>query len=1008
MAGKQIRGITIEIDGDTSKLGKALQDVEKKSRSTNQSLKEIERNLKFNPGNTELVAQQQRKLQDAISETKEKLVILKNADEQAKKQLANGEISQDQYDALQREIIATEKYLESYEKRLGTSQNEQAKFDKATGSIATVLEKSGKSIDDFSDILGEDLVNAYKKGEGSSADMEKALDKLGQELLGTGGNAEKLEERLNKLEDGVSFDDIVKEAKKSGDEFGVLGDKAEDSKKEIDKINDVSVNVVGLNSLIELFEGFKDTVLGAISSIQDAWGELDEGLDTIVTKTGLVGEASEEMSEIFDRVYNDMPATASDVGNAIGELNTQFGLQGDALDEATRAMLKYSEINGADVTQSTIGAKQAMAQFGLESENLSSVLDVVTKTAQNTGASTDSLLSAVADSAPILQGMNLSFEESVALIGEFEQNGIQGSKALGYLTRAQSTAAKDGKSLNDVLDDFTKFSKSSASETEKLNKASSLFGTKGGALLLKMAKDGALNFKELNEKVKDSKDAVTTTYEGILDPVDKWVVVQNNAKSAMAEFSNVAQEMLAPILDTIVKAIQSVTTWFKGLGDGTKKVVVAVGGLVTGLTLVAGVLASVKLAFGMLQPILAGLLPSFSGLTGGAKGLSLAIGGITAPIGIVIGAIGGLIAVFVTLWKTNEEFRNNITTLWIQLKETIGELITGITERLGGLKEMFSAVIEFIKPIWLAFCNFLAPVFEGAFGIILSIFNAIKDTMLGILDIFIGIFTGNWKKAWDGVKLVFSGIWEGIKGILDNVLNTIKQIVSSAVEGIRNTVTNVFNGLKNTVSNIWNGIKAVIFGVWNSIRNGVYTAVNAVRTTVSSVFDGIRNTTVTIWNGIKSAIVNPISAAKNVIGRIINGIKGLFNFEFKWPHIPLPHFTISGSLNPINWLKNGLPSIGVSWYAKGGIFDKPSVIGVGEAGSEAVIPTNKLDAFLADGVERVLKNIKNTDGGNGKNIVINVQEMNVREDNDIRRIAEEVIRQMSIQEQRRLNLGGLA
>ena len=893
MAGKQIRGITIEIDGDTSKLGKALQEVEKKSRSTNQSLKEIEKNLKFNPGNTELVAQQQRKLQDAISETKEKLVILKNADEQAKKQLANGEISQDQYDALQREIIATEKYLESYEKRLGTSQNEQAKFDKATGSIATVLEKSGKSIDDFSDILGEDLVNAYKKGEGSSADMEKALDKLGQELLGTGGDAEKLEERLNKLEDGISFDDIVKEAKKTGDEFGYLGEEAKDSKDNIQNINKTAVSVQGLNAVIDLFGRLKDTVSDAISSIQEAWAELDEGLDTITKKTGSTGDATKEFKKIYDDVYSSMPVKAQSVGEAIGELNTQFGLQDDELKEATESMLKYAEINDADVTQSTINAKKAMSQFRLEGSDLNSVLDIVTKTAQNTGASTDSLLSTVADSAPILQGMNLSFEESVALIGEFEQNGINGSKALGYLTKAQSASAKDGKSLNQSLSEFTKLAQSGASDTEKLNEASKLFGSKGGAMMLKMAKDGALSFEDLKTKVSDSAGAVIETYENILDPADKWTVAQNNIKIAMSEVSNVAQEALAPVLDAIVEVIKNVVEWFTSLDGTTQTIIVTIGGVVAGLTVLATIIAAISAAFTVVAPLLTAVAGGFGAVFGAIKGLFVFVA--SNPIVLIVTAIIGAVYLLIKNWN------------WV--KEQAVSLWKKITE------------------------------------------------------------------VWEGIKTSISDVWDSISSF----------------------TTNIWDGIKNNITKIWDGIKIA-----------VSSAINGVEKTVTNVFDTLKNTVTNIWDGIKDAIWKPIDWAKRKVAQIVDGIKGLFNFEFKWPHIPLPHFTISGSLNPINWLKNGLPSIGVSWYAKGGIFDKPSVIGVGEAGSEAVIPTNKLDAFLAEGVERVLKNIKNTDGGNGKNIVINVQEMNVREDNDIRRIAEEVIRQMSIQEQRRLNLGGLA
>ena len=112
-----------------------------------------------------------------------------------------------------------------------------------------------------------------------------------------------------------------------------------------------------------------------------------------------------------------------------------------------------------------------------------------------------------------------------------------------------------------------------------------------------------------------------------------------------------------------------------------------------------------------------------------------------------------------------------------------------------------------------------------------------------------------------------------------------------------------------------------------------------------------------VWNGIKDTISNAISGAFNVVSNIIGRIKGLFNFKFQWPHIPLPHFSISGSPNPLKWLTQGVPELHVSWYAKGAIFDKPTIFdtmnglkGVGEAGPEAVAPISKLQDYVSQAV----------------------------------------------------------
>ena len=121
MGARRIAGITVEIGGDTTKLTTALKDVDKALSTTQSSLRDVNKLLKLDPGNTELLAQKHRLLGEAVSETKEKLATLKTAAEQANQALANGEITQSQYDALQREIIETEQKLKDLEKQAENS-----------------------------------------------------------------------------------------------------------------------------------------------------------------------------------------------------------------------------------------------------------------------------------------------------------------------------------------------------------------------------------------------------------------------------------------------------------------------------------------------------------------------------------------------------------------------------------------------------------------------------------------------------------------------------------------------------------------------------------------------------------------------------------------------------------------------------------------------------------------------------------------------------------------------
>lgn len=866
MASGKIKGITIELDGDTTKLNKALSSSENAARDSVKALREIEKSLKFNPGNTKLVEQQQRNLAEAINATKEKLKILQDADGQMKQQLNQGKISVDQYEAFQREIIATEGQLSSYEKRLSSSQSEQKRLEQATKNLSTIFEASGTKIDDFADILGEETVEAFKKGEGSSKQMEDALQKLGDALLGTGGDSEKLKENLDRLDDGVSFEKLQKEAVDSGAKIEKMGGSAEEAGASIKDINNEAVKISGLDAAINLFGKLNDAALDAIGSIMDAWGKLDEGQDTIIAKTGATGEAADKMGKVFQNVYTSMPADSKAVGDAIGELNTQFGLQDEALDSATRKLLQYSEINGSDVTQATQSAKAAMDQFGLSGGDLSNVLDVVTKAGQDTGVQTEKLLDSVARGAPALQGLGLSFEESVVTMSQFEQAGVDGSKALSYLTKAQSKAASQGKTLTEALSDFSQIANSSASETDKINAASELFGSKGGAMMLKAAEEGRLNFEGLKNAVGDAGGTVENTYNAMLDPIDQVTVAQHNLDTILGDIGGTIQEAAAPAIEMLVDFLKSVNEVLQGMDPNLKQAIVVIGAIVFAILGVVAAIATIQTALGLLGPIITNVTGIFGALSSGIGGLFSFVA--ANPIVLIVAAIAAAVVLLIANW---DKVKSAAKALWDKIVE-----------------------------IW----------------------NGIKNTTSSV---------------WNGIKSTMSGIWEGIK----------------------NGVTNAINQVKSTVSNIWNGIKDKTSSVWNGIKSTISGVVNGIASTVRNVFNRIRDTITGIWDGI-------------------------VNF-FRNIHIPLPHFSISGSLNPFSG--DFPPHVGINWYKEGGIFDRPSVIGVGESGSEAVVPTHKLDAFFDAALKRVGAGEKTQDAVN-----VYIAQATVREEADITRIAEELQR----------------
>lgn len=881
MAGN-IKGITIEIGGDTTKLDKALKDVNKNSRDLNKELREIDKSLKFNPGNTELVSQKQRVLAESVENTKKKLETLKIAQEQAAEALARGEIGQDEYDALTREIIKTENQLKSL----------QGELDKTNSKWHEVGEK-----------------------------LQSAGDKM-----------------------------------------------------------------------VKVGEGMTKGVTAPITAIAGlsiaAFKEVDNGLDTVISKTGATGQAAKDLEESFRNVAGNMPASFDEVGNAIGEINTQFGLTGEALEHASEKMIKFAQINGSDVTTSTINAKQAIEKYGLSAEDLDMVLDSVTKTAQNTGVSTDKLFDVVTKGSPQLKELGLNFSQATEMMGRMEQKGIDSNKALSYLTRAQTNWAKEGKSVTQGLQEMQTKLASATTHEEKLAIAAEAFGTKGGAFMLEALESGALNADDFANAMEDAAGSVDSTWEGMLDPIDLVKQAMNNLKLSGADLGTAIQTVLLPVLEGAIGAFQRFSEWFGNLSPETQQFIVKIG-------LIAAAIGPVLLILGKVTGVVGTVISSFSA-GGQAIGLfTKAIGFITSPVGIVIGVIAALIAIGVLLYKNWDTIKEKATEVWT----AIVDFLSGIWE---GISESWSATWEAIKgalqAAWEAIKAVASPVFQAIGAVITTVWNGIKSVTStiwnGIKTVVQAVWNGLKTAAttafnaiktaietvWNGLKSTTTSIWNGIKAALQAVWNGLKAVATTAFNAIKSTITNIWNGIKSVTTSVWNGIKSSIESVWNGLKSSATSAFNGIKSTVTSVWNGIKSVTTSTWNAVKSAIEQPINAAKTAVSNAINRMKSLLNVHLPFPKIKLPHFSVSGkfSLNPPS-----IPKFGVKWYDKGGIFSSPSIIGVGEKRPEFVGALDDLKAIVAEVIDK-----KGT--GTGGGVLITGNTFVVREEADIKKIAREL------------------
>ena len=815
MANKKIKGITIKFGADTTALSKALKSAEDTSKSLGSELSSVNKLLKFDPKNTQLLAQKQELLSKQVENTKEKLEALKQAQGEVEKKFKSGDIGAEEYREFQREIAKTEQDLKSYTTQISRMETEQKSLKESTKQLQTLFEATGKSLDDFQDVLGTRLTNAIKNGTANSDDLTVALNKIGKEALGAETDLSKMKATLNKVDDGASIDEVsndLNEMKKNSDE-------AEEA------LDGIGKGIVAGNMMqaAEIIADAGQKIKEFSDNAKEAFNEVDAGSDAIITATGATGKLAEGMDNVYKSIASSLPIdNLENIGKVIGEMNTQFGFTDEKLQHASEKMLKFSEITGSDVVASTQNAKQAISVFHMSSDDLDSVLDDVAKTAQDTGVSVDDLFKKAIEGAPQLQELGLSFSGSVKLLGAFEQAGVDGSAALSSLSKAAVGYAKDGKSLSDGLAETQDKILNATNQTEALNAAAEVFGTKGAVRMVDAIQRGVLNLNDLGGAASDSQGTVETTFENTLDPIDEETVALNNAKLAMAEFGGAISEAVAPILETLVPIIQKVAKWFSGLSETSKTIIVVIGGI--------------AIVISQLLPILAVV----AGGIAAAGGAMAFLTGVLLPVTGIIAGIIAVVAAVVAVIKNWGDITDWLSEKWNAFKDWMSGLWDTISEKI---QDVWSGIKDFFADIWQQIYN----VIEGPLKFIEGTIGAVMYAIYAV------IYT----------------VWEVIKFALEKAWKWISDTASAVFVPVANFFSGIWNGIKDTATGIWNSIKGTLGGIWDSIKEKAMDAFSSVWKFIKDGFNNLRDTLGGIVKGIANAIVKPIGGAVN---GVINGV----------------------------------------------------------------------------------------------------------------------------------------
>ena len=801
----RIKGITVEIGGDTTKLSKALESVNKNIKNTQIQLKDVEKLLKLDPSNTELLSQKQKLLADAVSSTKEKLETLKTAAEQANTALANGDITLEQYDALQREIIETEQEL----------RNLQTETDKTNTAFAKI---------------------------GAAGEV---MQNVGDKISGAG-------EKLLPVTAGITA--LGTAAVKTGADF-------------------------------------------------------DAAMSKVAAVSGTTGEDLEALRAKAREMGSQTKFSASEAAEAMNYM-AMAGWKTEDMLSGIEGVMNLAAASGEDLATTSDIVTDALTAFGLTAADSAHFADVLAAASSNANTNVSMMGETFKYAAPVAGSLGFSVEDTAQAIGLMANAGIKSTQAGTSLRSIMTALAGDVKfcgesigeveiqttnadgsmrELSDILTDCrTAFT--GLSESEQASAAQALVGKNTMSGFLALMNAAPADIDKLSGAISNCDGTSLSMAETMQDNLAGQLTI---LKSQLEELAISFSDILMPAIRSIVSHIQGLVDKLNQLDPQTKETIVKIALVAAALGPMLIVLGKTISGVGSVLSLVSKAPAAIGAAKGGITAVTGALGVSMGTILAVVAAIAALVAAFMHLWKTNEDFKNNILGIWEQIKSTFSNLTQGITDRINALGFNFESCTDMLKSAWDALCNLLAPVFEGVFQNIANIFSEISGIILGLLDVFIGLFTGNWSQLWDGIKGIFTSIWDFIVNTFSNILNTLKGIADVVLGWFGTSWNEVWTSIKDFFVNTWNSISTFFTGIITGIRDffvniwtGIYTffsnIFNAIYTVVSTVFQTIYNTIMTVWNGIYETIKPLLDAFKYLFETIFQAIHIIISNVMDW------------------------------------------------------------------------------------------------------------------------------
>lgn len=667
------------------------------------------------------------------------------------------------------------------------------------------------------------------------------------------------------------------------------------------------------------FENLQKTALNMGSTTKYTASEAAEGLN-ILAQAGL---SADESIKAIPTVLSLASAGAMSLDSAATYVTASVKGFGDSMDNAQ----KYADLMAKGATLANTDVK-----------GLGEALSGVSATASNYKQSVDSTtLSLLRLAEQNITGSEASTMLARAMADIYTPTSTA-QKALDKLGISAYDSSGKARDFNDVVDELSKAFAGMSDEEANATK-NQVFTTYGMNAFNKMTAATTETVNKFKTGLKDATGSAAQQAETQLDNLQGSLTL---LQSALEGAGIVIGSRLTPYIRKLADFINVLVTRFNELTDAQQDMIVRIGlvaaaigptmlvmsklfkiisSAITTVKTLGTVMQDVRTSVDLVRAGYAGLATQMGGLPALVSSLMAGFSGMLVPILAVVAVVGTLIAAFVTLWKTNDDFRNKITSTFNDVKTKISESINNIKETLSSLNVDFSGVINTLKSLWTGFCNIIAPLFTNAFQGIAAIVTSVMSVIEGIVSVAVGIITGNTELIGDGFLTIFSSILKGATSFQSSILKIFAEVGGNILNalGLENIAT-IFQSFVETVANIIGQLPEIISGAFETI-SAFFT--ETLPQIIETALETIQSFADNITTFFTQTIPETFNSFVETVGNAVDSIIKFFTVTIPEAFTNFVTVTLPNAINSMITFFNQIPyylgyaiGLGIGYIAK--------------------------------------------------------------------------------------------